>query len=244
MQEGEEDEMELYTSHHYDTVIRLLYDQAIQSGMDPHEANRYVAEAIQRAHLEAANVGHKIDELRDAFWFNMKKESTHGLLELVYRRQRTGRASIKLTKEQAKLIYAALAFYTTYSLPLPVKVSLAPREVTLEGESVLRVMTNEGYDSSTRIAILRSMVEKLSIMMLIEEQIRDCQTWPCVVELDGYSWSAVSVALGGLEGRRHIDGGALLELNRATKKIVDDAITWRLSFTNTDAEAQGVTEEG
>lgn len=147
-----------------------------------------------------------------------------GLFKLLDMWQNTGRASIKLTEEQVDLIYDALAFEISLHLPLPWKLPREPYDLILGGDSVLRLMTEEEYDHSMRIERLKRVVERLSVMMLMEERIRDCQTWPCLFELDGYSLSAVSVALG-IQELEHARGWPLLELNRATQKMVDDAIT-------------------
>lgn len=146
-----------------------------------------------------------------------------GLFSLLHYWQSTGRASLKLTKEQVDLIYDALALHISNFI-LPHTVAREPLEVVGGGDSVFRLMTDKGHDSSTRIALLKGVVERLSIMMLMEEQIADCQAWPCVVELDGFSLSAVSVALTVQQMERS-RGWPLLEVNRATKKLVNDVIS-------------------
>lgn len=148
-----------------------------------------------------------------------------GLFSLLHMWESTGRASLRLTRGQVNLIYDALAFVISSHLPLPFKPSREPYEVILGGDAVLRLMTDEDYDHSARIDHLKGVVECLSIMMLIEEQIKDCQTWPCAVELDGYSLTAVSSALTAQAVMEYLPGSPILELNRATKKLIDDTIT-------------------
>jgi len=147
-----------------------------------------------------------------------------GLFKLMHIWQTTGRASLKLTKEQVHVIYRALAFMISLHLPSTFKTLREPYEAILVGDAVLRLMTDKSRDASTRLASLTGVVENLSIMMLIEEQIHDCQTWPCVVELSGYGLTAVSSALAGQATIEYLPGSPILELSQATLKIVDDAI--------------------
>lgn len=180
-------------------------------GKSPEKLRRECEEAREERRRE-------YEEKRPAYAF--------GLFELLDSWQSTGRATLRLTKEQVHLIYDAFALdISLHYLPwLPSKLPPWPPElIGLAGDVVLRLMTDEDYDE-TRIHMLKGLIERLSIMMRIEEQIRDCQTWPCVVEIDGYSLTAVSVALT-MQQMEHLPGWPLLELNRATKKLVDDTIT-------------------
>jgi len=147
-----------------------------------------------------------------------------GLFGLLHMWQTTGRASLGLTKEQVTLVYDALALDIGLHYLPPFKPPREPYELILGADAVLRLMTDGDYDSSRRIDNLEAVLARLSIMMLMEEQIRDCKSWPCVVELDGYSLTVVSGALI-VQQMEHSPGWPLLELNQTTKKLVDDTMT-------------------
>jgi len=180
-------------------------------GVDPDELCREDEEARERLHRE-------YEEKNPGCAF--------GLFRLLHYWQSTGKASLTLTREQVHLVYDAFALdISLHYLPrLPSKLPGRPHEVVgLVGDVVLRLMTDEDYDE-TRMHMLEGVVERLSIMMVMEDQVRDCQAWLCVVHLDGYSLTAVSTALL-IQQMEHSPGWPLLELNRATKKMVDDTIT-------------------